>query len=89
MTQDITAITVVPDSKSVWEYQPGDIGEVSTNIDHWMLCCPGCGHMSVIYPKDKIIKNDDGTVSTEKPLHCHERRSWQKYTIERNEVTWL
>lgn len=87
--QAITHITVVPDSKSLFDYQRGDIGYHVTNVASWMLCCPGCGHMSIIYPKDKIIKNDDGTVSAREPLYCHGSKMRQRYSIEHNEVKWL
>lgn len=82
-------ITILSDEKSIFDYQRGELGEVSTNVDQWILCCPLCKHMSIIYPKNKIIKHEDGTVSTTQPLHCHGARSRQQYAIEHNMVRRL
>lgn len=90
MVQDITEITVVPDSKDLKEYQRGDIGQPLKSVDNsqWLLCCPGCGMISSPL-SDKIIANEDGTVSTREPLHCHGRKALQRYSIECNQVRWL
>lgn len=86
--QEITHITVVPDSKSVFDYQRGDIGQPLKPGENrwWFLCCPGCGQRSSV---DKIVENEDGTVSSAQPLHCHGSRMRQRYSIDHNEVTWL
>lgn len=86
MTQEITHITVIPGhTKSIVDNQRGDIVPMDS---HWFLCCPGCGILSTLN-FDRIIKNDDGTVSSTSPLHCHGSRMRQRYSIERNEVKWL
>ncbi len=91
MQRDITAITVVPDnSKFISGYQRGDIGQPLKphHGNQWLLRCPRCGTLAYL-DEDKIAKNDDGTVSSTQPLHCHGRTARQRYSIERNEVKWL
>jgi hypothetical protein len=89
MSQEITAITVVPDSKASLGYHRGDIGQpLKPHSDAWMLCCPGCGYLSNV-GLGRIVKNEDGTVSSTQPLHCHGAKMRQRYSIERNEVRWL
>lgn len=90
MTQDIIHITVVPDSKAIFDYQRGDIGQPLKSQGHqgWMLRCPGCDNLRPV-DADKITLHDDGTVSSTSPLHCHGTKARQRYTIEHNEVTWL
>lgn len=88
MTQEITHIAVVSDSKDIFDYEQGEIGQASGYADQnsWWLRCP-CGSLNIL--TGKIIKHEDGTVSTTRPLHCHGSRMRQRYSIERNEVKWL
>jgi hypothetical protein len=88
MTQEITHITVVPETKAPKDYQHGDLGQPCKSAVTWLwlLCCPGCGSRSTV---QGILQHDDGTVSTVHPLHCHGSRMRQRYSIERNEVKWL
>jgi hypothetical protein len=89
---DITEITVVPEDKDpLKDYQWGDIGQPLNEVgdSRWMLCCPGCGAMTVIMPKDRVIKHDDGTVSSTQPLHCHGSKAMRRFVIEHNKVRWL
>lgn len=90
MTRDITQLTMVPDSKDLKDYQRGDIGQPLSPIgdSRWILCCPGCGNTTVSL-RDRIIENDDGTVSSTQPLHCHGRNARQRYSIDHNKVGWL
>jgi len=87
--QDITELTVVPASKDIFEYQRGDIGQPSgyTDKDSWYLRCPGCGNLGIL--TGRIIENDDGTVLSKEPLHCHGRNARQRYSIDHNRVRWL
>jgi hypothetical protein len=89
MTQEITAITVVPDTKAIFEYQYGDLGQPlqSQGLQGWMIRCPGCGSFNIL--TGKITVHDDGTVSSTQPLHCHGSKARKQYTIERNKVRWL
>lgn len=89
MTQEITHITVVPDSKDVFDYVCGEIGQSQgyTDQNSWWLRCPGCNSLNIL--TGKIIRHEDGTVSSTSPLHCHGSRMRQRYSIERNEVKWL
>jgi hypothetical protein len=89
MTQEITHVTVVPDSKGIFDYQRGDIGQPLRPGENqcWFLCCPGCGNKVSV---DKITQNDeDGAVSSKEPLHCHGAKARQRYSIDHNEVKWL
>jgi len=89
MTQEITEITIVPDSKLSLEYEQGELGQpLKPHSNSWMICCPGCGYLSNI-GLGKIIKNEDGTVSTMQPLHCHGSKARQRYSIEHNAVRWI
>jgi hypothetical protein len=90
MQKDITHITVVPDSKGIFDYQWGDIGQPLKSQGHqgWMIRCLGCSNLSPI-DEDKIVKNEDGTASSREPLHCHGSKMRQRYSIDHNEVKWL
>jgi len=86
--QEITHITVVPDSKMATEYQRGDIGRAWMPMDdRWVLCCPGCGCW--VFPWRTIVEHKDGTVSSVEPLHCHGRNALQRYSIDHNRVRWI
>ena len=87
--QDITELTVVPDSKAWRDYEQGDIGRLEgSQGDRWLLCCPLCRNMSHL-DLNRIVQNDDGTVSSTQPLHCHGRDARQRYSIDHNRVRWL
>jgi hypothetical protein len=87
--QEITHVTVVSATKGIFDYQRGDIGyPLKIRDDQWILCCPGCGNLSYL-PSKKITQNEDGTVSSTQPLHCHGAKMRQRFSIDHNEVTWL
>lgn len=88
--QEAAKVKVV--SSFLWsiDYKPGYVGQPTDKEGMWLIQCPLCHNMSNL-DEEKIVRNDDGTVSTAQPLHCHwhGNKKKQSYHIEHNEVKLL
>jgi hypothetical protein len=87
MSNEPTQFTVVSDHKALRDYQRGNIGQPEGKDQWWLLYCLSCGPSSL--DLDMIVKHDDGTVSSTKPLYCHRNNSIQQYMIVKNKVRLL
>lgn len=90
---ELTHVTVIPDTRDLCEYRPGEIGRpFASEPGHWHIACPVCGGGNGL-ASHQVIQHEDGTLTIRPSVLCHSSNTLgpcsAHYLVEHNQIRWV